>query len=450
MVISSVTSMVSCSYCIDMVSRTTLAGCNRHSARVSEHRPPGASLNAWGHRARTSDERTCYFPNRARCHLFGSCSTHRIPAGPRAYMIRRALRDFAAVHLNDRLPLWRLPALQTAAVPKEGDEPEGLAEEEGHVSITELLRFTAPTLGIWMINPILSLVDTSVVGTRSAIELAALGPGTSLCDSLSYVCTFLATATTNMLALSLARRDRQQIVSTLSNALVISGLVGLVVAAAMYLGAPAAVRLFAGSASLEVIPPAVEYVRWRVWGMPAALLIFVGQAYFLAARDPVTPLLVALFAGVFNFAGDILLCNYFNLGIVGASAATSIAQVLAAGALVWAMNQPLRDSALLPGFVPDIRLRIPNLQVVRVFLSYAGPVCGVLLSKVFMYGSLTAVATKLGPQYVGAHHITVTTFAFFATVGDAVSTGAQAFLPEVVRSQPLLLLCVRTPRYFQC
>lgn len=65
----------------------------------------------------------------------------------------------------------------------------------------------------------------------------------------------------------------------------------------------------------------------RAWGMPAALLIFVGQAYFLAARDPITPLLVALFAGLFNLGGDLLLCNVFNLGIAGASAATSFAQV---------------------------------------------------------------------------------------------------------------------------
>jgi hypothetical protein len=39
-----------------------------------------------------------------------------------------------------------------------------------------------------------SLVDTSVVGTRSARELAALGPGTMLCDGNSYIFTFLAAA----------------------------------------------------------------------------------------------------------------------------------------------------------------------------------------------------------------------------------------------------------------
>lgn len=69
-------------------------------------------------------------------------------------------------------------------------------------------------------------------------------------------------------------------------------------------------------------------------------------------------------------------------------------------------------------------------------------------------GSLTAVATKLGPDFVGAHHITITTFAFFATVGDAVSTGAQAFLPDVVRclsaSSPLGLPPFGVPQIVRC
>ena len=42
--------------------------------------------------------------------------------------------------------------------------------------------------------PSCSLVDTSVVGTRSARELAALGPGTMLCDGNAYIFTFLAAA----------------------------------------------------------------------------------------------------------------------------------------------------------------------------------------------------------------------------------------------------------------
>lgn len=51
-------------------------------------------------------------------------------------------------------------------------------------SLGTLLRFTLPTLGIWLASPIMSLVDTSVVGLQSSLELAAMGPACNVCDSL--------------------------------------------------------------------------------------------------------------------------------------------------------------------------------------------------------------------------------------------------------------------------
>ena len=61
--------------------------------------------------------------------------------------------------------------------------------------------------------------------------------------------------------------------------------------------------------------------------MPAALLIFVAQAYFLAAMDPWTPLAAALLAGAANLAGDVALVCWLGWGIAGAALATAAAQV---------------------------------------------------------------------------------------------------------------------------
>ena len=49
----------------------------------------------------------------------------------------------------------------------------------------ELAAFTAPLLAIWISGPILSLVDAAVVGATSTVELAALGPATSIADQVS-------------------------------------------------------------------------------------------------------------------------------------------------------------------------------------------------------------------------------------------------------------------------
>jgi hypothetical protein len=48
-------------------------------------------------------------------------------------------------------------------------------------STQELLQFGLPTLGVWFLQPVLSLIDSAVIGRshslESVLELAALGPG---------------------------------------------------------------------------------------------------------------------------------------------------------------------------------------------------------------------------------------------------------------------------------
>ena len=41
-------------------------------------------------------------------------------------------------------------------------------------SVAELIAFTLPTMAIWLCDPILSLLDTAMVGLTSTIELAAI------------------------------------------------------------------------------------------------------------------------------------------------------------------------------------------------------------------------------------------------------------------------------------
>jgi len=41
--------------------------------------------------------------------------------------------------------------------------------------IKEIVMFTGPATGLWICAPLMSLIDTAVIGQRSSIELAALG-----------------------------------------------------------------------------------------------------------------------------------------------------------------------------------------------------------------------------------------------------------------------------------
>ena len=74
----------------------------------------------------------------------------------------------------------------------------------------DLMRFTVPTMAIWLCDPLLSLVDTSVVGLSSGtLELAAIAPGSVYAGYPAYLlATGFAVATTSMVGQDrlLARR----------------------------------------------------------------------------------------------------------------------------------------------------------------------------------------------------------------------------------------------------
>ena len=326
------------------------------------------------------------------------------------------------------------------------------------VSLGALLRFAAPTAAIWVVGPTLGLIDAAVVGTRSSLELAALGPGTVLCDYTSYIFTFLAVATTNMLSLRFARGDGEGASGALNDSLTVSLWLGVALAAATLISAPKLLDLLVGtggSSNRDIIAPALSYVQIRAFGAPFALVGFVAQAFFLAALDAKTPLAAAALAGMLNLFGDVILVCGLGWGIAGAALATVAAQAAAAAYLLVSLRRPLRAGTAGPP--PDagalarghkrwsprvsslIQMisKIPSRDGARELFGYAGPVVALLATKVALYSACAARAAAGaggGAPGAAAHHVAVSAFLFFACAGDAVCAGAQSFLPPAIGS----------------
>jgi MatE len=137
-------------------------------------------------------------------------------------------------------------------------------------SYRELILFTGTTILIWISEPLLSLVDTAVVGltqTNAVLQVAALGPATTLLDSLQYLTYFLAMATTSEISKYLALGDYRKLQQTTSQLLGLAGLFGLVITALVYTMARRRVK----------VPPWQEWQpaivvferlsrRWHSWG----------------------------------------------------------------------------------------------------------------------------------------------------------------------------------------
>lgn len=66
------------------------------------------------------------------------------------------------------------------------DNSDELSENDGlWIQMVEIAKFSGPACGLWICAPLMSLIDTAVIGQCSSIELAALGS-----INIEFLCLF--------------------------------------------------------------------------------------------------------------------------------------------------------------------------------------------------------------------------------------------------------------------
>jgi len=199
-------------------------------------------------------------------------------------------------------------------------------------SYKTLLLFTCTTILIWISEPLLSLVDTTVVGLTQAnavVQVAAMGPATTLIDSLQYLTYFLAMATTAQIAKFLALEDFRTLQETNSQILGVAAVLGCIISAILFLaGKPILQALIGGSStSPELVSLAARYCWIRASVAPLAVMGMVAESNCLANVDTKTPAIAVFSASVINVIGDLALSF---MGIQGAAIATAVATATSA------------------------------------------------------------------------------------------------------------------------
>ncbi|EXC24670.1 hypothetical protein L484_008441 [Morus notabilis] len=157
----------------------------------------------------------------------------------------------------------------STAFDERSEEEEGIVEVKREELVSqgmwsqmkEIAMFTGPLTGLWICGPLMSLIDTAVIGQGSSLELAALGPGTVLCDNLSYVFMFLSIATSNMVATALAKRDKKEVQHHISVLLFVGLACGSLMLLFTRFFGPWALTAFSGAKNSHVVPAANTYAQ---------------------------------------------------------------------------------------------------------------------------------------------------------------------------------------------
>lgn len=364
-------------------------------------------------------------------------------------------------------------------------------------SYRKLIVFTATTILIWISEPLLSLVDTTIVGMTSSaksavVQIAALGPATTLYDSAIYMTYFLAIAATNELAPALAKKDYQQLRSSTSHLMGLALLFGSIVSMFTFgLGKPLIANMVGGGQAIsnpEIIPLATTYAWIRAAVAPFSVVDFVAQSFCLAKLDTVTPAIAVVTASIVNIVGDLLLSPRWGInGAAVATAAATVSSCLILGRKVrktmneWKVKQMEEQveksthesipkstgltmvvdgsieivpstkeeegkekgtsavsasmiSTDSPPTVPDIPFwSFPNRKALIDLCKLAGPIFFVMMGKIACYSIMTIRATNYGIVPLASHNIMMRVFFFFSCFGDSLSQAAQTFFPQTSR-----------------
>jgi MATE family multidrug resistance protein len=188
----------------------------------------------------------------------------------------------------------------------------------------EILRLAFPNIISNISVPLLSAVDTMLMGHLSVTYLAALGIGSMIFVFLYGNFNFLRMGTTGICAQFYGKDDKKELANTLFRAIVLASVCAFVLLLFKDWLYEISIVLMNVESSYE------SYVRdyfdiriYTSFALFAQLAIF---GWFFGLQDAKSPLFITIAVNIINIFFSVWFVNYLDMGIKGVAYGTLIAQ----------------------------------------------------------------------------------------------------------------------------
>lgn len=189
----------------------------------------------------------------------------------------------------------------------------------------KILRLAIPSIVSNITVPLLGLVDVTIVGhLGAAAYIGAIAVGGLLFNILYWNFGFLRMGTSGLTSQAYGRRDTEEQVRVLVQALG----VGLVSALGILVLQYPVERLafFLLDTTSEVETYAVRYFRICVWGAPAVLMMYGLKGWFVGMQNSRFPMYIAIAVNVVNIVCSLCFVFLLNMKIEGVALGTVVAE----------------------------------------------------------------------------------------------------------------------------
>ena len=213
-----------------------------------------------------------------------------------------------------------------------------------HFTYKKLMRFTLPSIAMMIFTSIYGVVDgffvSNFVNETAFASVNFIFPFLMVLGAVGFM---LGSGGCALIARTFGEGKPEKARSLFSMVVYISIGVGVTLAAFAFIFIrPIAEWLGAEGEMLEYC---VLYARINLVALPALLLQYEFQSFFVTAEKPQLGLYVTIAAGVTNMVLDALLVGVLPLGLAGAAIATAMSQVI--GGLVPLLYFARPNSSLL-------------------------------------------------------------------------------------------------------
>lgn len=288
----------------------------------------------------------------------------------------------------------------------------------------EIFRLSLPNILNNLTVPLLGIVDTMLMGRMDDPSyLGAIALGGSVFSFLYWGLGFLRMSSVGLTGQALGKEDRTEIIMVLMRA----GLVALVAATLILVFqtpiANQGLSLLGVTPELEAVTR--EYVLIRIWGAPAALLLFAIQGWFLGMQNSRYPLILAVVINGANIGFNLLFVKVYGMTSDGVALGTVLAQycglITGIGLFLWKYKSYLQDIS---------QSLLSRWEAYSRFFKVSGDIFLRTLCLIIVFTFFNVKSAQLGEIQLDANHILLQFFFILSFGVDGFAYAAESLVAK--------------------
>lgn len=299
---------------------------------------------------------------------------------------------------------------------------------------SEIFWLTCPSIVSNITVPLLSMVDTTIVGHMgSPSYIGAIAIGSTLFNMVYWIFGFLRMGTTGLVSQAHGAENRPLKLLVLRKSL----LYGCCISAILLLLQIPFLRwaFLLMKPEATIASYASQYFHVCIWGAPAMLSQYCLTGWMIGVQDTRSPMWIAISQNLINIVASLFFVFYCRLRIEGVALGTVVAQwsgcLMALMVLLKKYRVSIKDLTTIP-----TSIALPHRQ----FFSVNGNLFLRTLCMVAVTLYFTSAGSQMGNEILSANSLIMQFFILYSYFVDGLANAAEALSGRYVGAEDWRML----------